>query len=419
MKIAISHIYSSNNKGDAAILAAQIRELERVFPQAAFIGFTIDTIAEAATFEGMPLTNSLMYYALTASRSRVVKAIYGLVMMGYTTLWALAYKRTRLQLPIPKRWARPIHRLLDADMQVGVGGGYLRGTPDLLSSYLLLLLTHQLVLAKLLQKPVYLYAQSIGPFYGRFQRQVAKTALNHVDVIILREEVSRRYIDGMALTKPRIITSADTAFLFETSTSFNVAALFQSTKPRQIAGITAREWLEPKTQQLYEEGLVELIRYLTTHNYGVVAIPQVTSRHHGDDDREVIQRLASAVGSNELFIPLHAEYDHHTIKALYASLDLLIGTRFHSVIFALSSDVPCIAIEYEHKTSGIMIDLGLEEWYIAMEDVDGEKLIALFEKLRSREVAYRQHLAATIPAYKHSAHRGASMIAEHQSSVTT
>ena len=46
------------------------------------------------------------------------------------------------------------------------------------------------------------------------------------------------------------------------------------------------------------------------------------------------------------------------------SLDYLVGTRFHSVIFALAARVPCIAIGYEHKTRGIMRDLSLDGWVL-------------------------------------------------------
>ena len=73
--------------------------------------------------------------------------------------------------------------------------------------------------------------------------------------------------------------------------------------------------------------------------------------------------------------------DHRQIKAAYNQLDFLIGTRFHSVIFSLTSGVPCIAIEYEHKSRGIMRELGLEHWVLAIGDVTEARLGRLFDKL--------------------------------------
>ena len=39
-----------------------------------------------------------------------------------------------------------------------------------------------------------------------------------------------------------------------------------------------------------------------------------------------------------------------------------MGTRFQSVVLSLMSGTRAVAIEYEHKTRGIMRDLGLEAW---------------------------------------------------------
>jgi colanic acid/amylovoran biosynthesis protein len=61
--------------------------------------------------------------------------------------------------------------------------------------------------------------------------------------------------------------------------------------------------------------------------------------------------------------------------------------------------VPCIAIEYEHKSRGIMRELGLEHWVLAIGDVTEERLGPLFDEMvRSRD-AYRNHLTKLMPQY--------------------
>jgi colanic acid/amylovoran biosynthesis protein len=90
---------------------------------------------------------------------------------------------------------------------------------------------------------------------------------------------------------------------------------------------------------------------------------------------------------------------YHELKSLYANLDFLIGTRFHSVIFSLASFVPCIAIEYEHKTGGIMRELGLHRWVIPFEDVTAERLQSLFDELIQNADSYRAYLREVIPPY--------------------
>jgi colanic acid/amylovoran biosynthesis protein len=104
----------------------------------------------------------------------------------------------------------------------------------------------------------------------------------------------------------------------------------------------------------------------------VVLIPQVTTDYLGDDDRIVERRIAGYCGSSPLRID--ERVDFRDLKGLYSACDLMLGTRFHSVIFALTSMVPCLAIEYEHKTRGIMRDLGLEEWVLPIDEVSHARL---------------------------------------------
>ena len=61
--------------------------------------------------------------------------------------------------------------------------------------------------------------------------------------------------------------------------------------------------------------------------------------------------------------------------------------------------MPALAIEYEHKTMGIMQDLELEKWVLPIEDVTADKLAVLFDQLVLDRPAYIQKLHRVLPAY--------------------
>ena len=46
---------------------------------------------------------------------------------------------------------------------------------------------------------------------------------------------------------------------------------------------------------------------------------------------------------------------------LLAACDLTVGTRLHSAIISMNFGTPAIAINYEHKSAGIMQQLGMPE----------------------------------------------------------
>lgn len=410
--ILISHVYSSNNNGDAAILSAQISELQRVFDQPTIRILSVDALPPDYTFDGLPVHNALMYGAVKPGRNRLYKLVSASAMMSYTTLWALVYRAFGWRLPLPKAWRSPLQLLLEADMQVCVGGGYLRAKPDLTSTVILSLLFHQVWLAKLLGKPVYLYAQSFGPYPTGLQRRLAVAGLKQADLILVREAKSKALLDRLGVVGSHVVQVPDSAFLFQPDSQPNVAQLLGSKKSgEQLVGITVRAWLPGRAQEQYEAAIAAFIERLQRlPHLKVVVIPQVTSEQQNDDDRHVGNRLQALLGQQERVLFLHQRFSHYDIKALFAQLDYLVGTRFHSVIFALTAGVPAIAIEYEHKTSGIMEDLQLDHWVIPMEAVTTDRLWQLFGQLQKERPAYLRQLQARLPDYIASARTSSELI---------
>ncbi len=178
----------------------------------------------------------------------------------------------------------------------------------------------------------------------------------------------------------------------------------------QLVGVTARRWLAPAEQEGYERALAATIDMLQADGARVVLIPQVTTDYLGDDDRIVERRIAGYCTSAPL--RLDEQLDYRELKGLYTECSLLIGTRFHSVIFSLTSGVPCVAIEYEHKTRGIMADLGLEEWVLPIAEVTVARLWPLVARLRADPAAYRELLQQRIPGYVREAEQFRELLRE-------
>jgi colanic acid/amylovoran biosynthesis protein len=143
--------------------------------------------------------------------------------------------------------------------------------------------------------------------------------------------------------------------------------------------------------------LAQFIDRLIVGGYQVVLVPQVTSPYLADDDRLVEKRIVDYCVQDP--VRIDESMTCHEVAMLYRSCEYVVGTRFHSVIFSLAALVPCIAIEYEHKTRGIMSDLGLERWVVKMEDVSVDVLDELFRSLVGERRGYKALLNARMPLY--------------------
>lgn len=414
MKIVISHVYSSHNNGDAAILSAQLDQLRQTFPQAKFQILSVDNIEAGYKFDGVAVRNAPMFGAVSPANSRPKKLMLAITMMVTTAVWAKAFRSLHIQLPLPGSWRVPMRIMSESDLQICVGGGYLRAKNDLISTIMLLLLFHQIWLARTLGKPVVLYAQSFGPYPKGMQYKLAAAGLRYATLILVREAKSRDLLAHMGIADDRVIQVPDSAFLFSPDLCFDPWPLIGERQlDEQIIGITARAWLPGAGQHAYELAMAEFIERLSRQpGTKVVVIPQVTATEQNDDDREVGRRLQELVGSGNNVVFLDQRFTHYEIKSIFACLDYLVGTRFHSVIFALTAGVPALAIEYEHKTSGIMRDLELEDWVLPIEDVTTDRLASLFASLMRRRDDYLVQLHKIMPDYIASARASGNLIKE-------
>src|SRR5258708_894025 len=238
---------------------------------------------------------------------------------------------------------------------------------------------------------------SFGPFGNDWQRTMVRKTLNAARLVFVREHKSYDLLKGIGVQEDRMVQTVDSGFAHE-------GPLFKhtsETRDKIYVGITARNWLTGEKQKKYESALARFIINIEKQ-YGAesILIPQVTSGYNTDDDRIVEKRIKDlAVQGGAHPVQVIDEIDHNEIKKIYSQCTFVVGTRLHSVIFSLTSYVPSIAIEYEHKTSGIMHDLNLNDWVIKIEDVTTEKLNELFARLVAEQKSYRKHLTMVLPPY--------------------
>jgi len=199
--------------------------------------------------------------------------------------------------------------------------------------------------------------------------------------------------------------------LLRSSGKIDLRKAYHIPADKLLVGVTVRAWLKGDAQAKYEQAVANALdAVVETSNAHVVFIPQVTAAK-GDDDRVVSRRVCELMRHDKAATLIEDAPDHYRIKAMYDNLDVLLGTRFHSVIFSLTSFVPVLAIEYEHKTSGIMHDLLLDAWVLKFENVAAPQLTKLLQKLVGERTAYRERLRKRLPPYEQKAAQAADLLA--------
>jgi colanic acid/amylovoran biosynthesis protein len=404
MNILITHVYSRYNKGDDAIVSVQIEQIRKIFPNSS-IRILTTAKAQVSSDISVKCTNSFFYYCIYRNPHPIVRFVNTVFILGSTLVCAVIYKLFHIHVfPIlPQDLQETYDSYVQANFITSVGGGYLNGKGSVQSYLSLIIHLHSIAISTLLGKHVILYSQSIGPFSDSIQKFLVKHVLNSVDGILVREDISRKTLIDIGVKQSLIYRTIDAGFMFTSNKDHvcrNTLPFPFGNTTRTIVGITVRKWLPEKQQQYFENEITSFASYLITErNSFVVFIPQVTSVLQHDDDRVVGNRIRMQIGASPYVMFYQNHFDSYEIKRMYEQCDYVIGTRMHSVIFALTGNIPCIAIEYEYKTRGIMRDLGLSPYVIKIEDVSSKKLIRLFNQLTRDTRKYKKHLSIVLKKY--------------------
>lgn len=418
MKILLTQFFSAKNKGDAAITSVMLSELQKIFPGSEILISTTSDINEGQNFEGARQIKSLFFFAIYAQKAFFFRILRTLYMFLITTIWGIMYRTTKLQLNylLPQDLKILLSHYVTSDFIIFKGGGYINGRNNMHDNISLLIDMHEILLLKILGREIMLYSQSIGPLGNKFQKLITGWVLNKTDIIFAREQKTIDLLKEIGVTKPHIIKTVDAAFLFKTDKKEEMKGYLKSLgvdTSKKMIGITARKWLDDISQAKFESELAKFADYLIRDiNLQVLLIPQVVDPLHNEDDMVVNDNIKSKMRSAHGIFVIEDGLDHYETKGIYENLELLVGTRMHSCIFALSGNIPVIPIEYEYKASGIMNDLGLGEWVIKIEEVTDDRLIKMFLRFTTRKNNYLKTLTKNIPLYINEAQKTIQLLKE-------
>lgn len=377
--VCIIGTYDSRNKGDAAIVVGTIRAIKTTFPDAhvTIVSYNLDRDTEF--YSTVSCTVVPAPSADCGKGKSLGKAVrVGRVAMGVILSLVLSRGcRRRVSLLGRATSAREfLDSVLDADLIIGCGGGYLQDSGGI-SLYVQLL---QLVAAKLSSRPIVVLGASLGPFRHRINGWLVARALAGSKCIV-REDISLGVAQSIGMPHDSVMRGADMAFALDTDLAHlgSKAADRLSGAPLSV-GVTVRDWMFPgsqnrwRAQEAYDIAMATSLDLIGERlQCDIVFLPQVVA-FPSDDDRVTGHRILGLMSYDRVRCE-DADLSLGALMRCYSMMDVVIGTRFHSVVLSLMSGTPAVAIEYEHKTRGIMRDLGLESWVLSIAGLDSNLLV--------------------------------------------
>ena len=284
----------------------------------------------------------------------------------------------------------------DLDGLLVKGGGFLHSYGSLLDPYIMYFQLFDVFLAKKFDVPVFILPNSIGPLKNRWAKKIVLQALKYSNVTFVREGTSFNFLNNLGIETTK---SPDLGFYLKPSVKSGKTYLEEKGIPlnkKQCIAITLRPYRfdgEANADELYESYLNEIkkmVEQFLKDDMSVTLLAHTIGPSAHEDDTIPLLEIFNRINKSENLIFLNdRDLNSEDVEKIYSYFDLVIGTRFHSVIFALNVNTPAIAIAYGgNKAVGIMNDMDLSEFVVPIENPDADLLVELAHKALNGKEAY-------------------------------
>ena len=210
--------------------------------------------------------------------------------------------------------------------------------------------------------PVVLTPQTIGPFGSRTATALARRSLRTASLVMARDTQSAVAAD--LLGRPADLLTTDVVFALEVPESdatrdvvLNVSGLLWHANPHVDAAT-------------YRRTVADVYDAFTSAGRTVSLLAHVLPSDHPDNDVPAVQEFARTHAPDAEVLQPSSLTD---VRRMVAGASLVVGSRMHACLNALSVGTPTVPLAYSRKFAPLLSDLG---WVHVLDLRNGEADVA-------------------------------------------
>lgn len=339
------------NRGDESAHRALVHSLNKAIPS-----------AHITILSFMDWSDGISEFIVDSPQNEYIKFLYShnwgaepyskyLIKHGLTGIGTYTHPVLRRLLPFYKK----------ADIVICAPGGIcMGGFQNWKHMYLL-------QVARLLHKPIIYYSRSIGPFptntpQSTAFKRLSVEMLKGFDFLSLRDRKSKQIATELGTS---FVSSIDSAFLEQPRCNIppEIKEQLQNNYvifvPNQLTWHYAYHGI---SQRIIDDFYIKTIDLICQEypRHQIVMLPQLCSVPSKNSDYTYFKKIQDiANDKNILVIP--DSYGSDIQQTIISNAKLVVGARYHSIVFAINNEIPFLALSYEHKVSGLLEDLYLQD----------------------------------------------------------
>ena len=266
-----------------------------------------------------------------------------------------------------------------------------------------------LACARDLGKPYVFMPQAWGPFGQSQDRPLYRSLCWHAALLFARDVTSRGHLADLLETQPeRIALSPDIAFRFRPDPPEASVPILESLGLGHIGcplvAVVPNLRVYERTlgvgvENQYVRLLVEVCRLLRRMGAAVLLAPhEIQPTEDGTRDDRLLVSIAAAGVNDPLVRAMTGRYTAEQIKSVLGRCELLVGSRFHAMVAALSCAIPVVALGWSHKYGELLSDFGLAQYAIGHDQFAGADLEATVVRAFASRGELGEQIRSRLPA---------------------
>ncbi len=252
--------------------------------------------------------------------------------------------------------------------------------------------------------PVIFLPQSYGPFGSKISKKLFQYSLGRAKKVLYREDVSGDFLrENFTAIKNKFAFMPDHALYLEKSDLLDAGDVPISGRPKTI-GVTIRPWNEGGLDaDAYLEILAQALEVFAQEHKAIVRIivqVQDSKKREGDEAISGLLKVRLLKKLPPEQVELFTQKPYFTlgeISRLYAQCHVMVSMRLHSALLGYILGCPALVAGYQHKASGILNKLGLNDLYLgAYHEITKEHLLGGLNQVWNKREQYQKRIDASL-----------------------
>lgn len=264
------------------------------------------------------------------------------------------------------------------------------------------------IFPRLFGVPTICFTQTYGPFVNRTTRLMAKITLGLANLLYAREQESVQNLRAIGLGQkaqlfPDVAIMLAPVPVSELICSSDVTEFVLDEKP--FIGISLSTMVVRQEKRLakplrYQEQMTTFIQWLLDQNYRVLLIPHTYKPNAPDDDDLglALKIYEDLLITSKQCLVVQDDLPPDQLKTLISKSHVFIGSRYHSLIAALSTGVPSLSVGWSHKYDGLLALFDMEQFSFWADKVQLETMQTAFQDLIKNRWEYSEKIKSRLPS---------------------